>query len=181
MSGHSKWSNIKNRKASVDAKKSKTFAIISKLITVAVKEGGSSDPASNPRLRLALDKARSANMPNSNIQKALDKGLGKGEGSSIEEIVYEGYGPGGVGYLVRTLTDNRNRTGSEIKYIFDRNGGSLGGPGSVSYLFERDGEGYKANITIPVDQQTREKAETLSDLLDEQDDVELVVNNMSAS
>lgn len=177
MAGHSKWANIKHRKASVDAKKSKTFAIVSKLITVAVKEGSSGDPNQNPRLRLALDKARAANMPNANVQKAIDKGLGKGGGNQIEEIVYEGFGPGGVGFLVRALTDNRNRTGSEIKYLFDRNGGSLGGPGSVSYMFERDGDGYKVTVPIPVDESVKKQVEQLYELLDEHEDVELVVTN----
>lgn len=177
MAGHSKWNNIKHKKAAADAKRSKQFGMISKQITIAVKEGGSGDPDNNPRLRLALDKAKAANMPNSNVQKAIDKGLGKGGGSEIEEILYEGYGPGGVGFLVRALTDNRNRTGAEVKSIFDKNGGSLGGPGSVSYMFEREGEGFKANVTIPVDASNRKQLETLSNLLDEHDDVESVYTN----
>jgi YebC/PmpR family DNA-binding regulatory protein len=179
MSGHSKWNNIKNRKAAVDAKKSKVFAIISKLITVAVKEGGSGDADSNPRLRLALDKAKAANMPNANIQKAVDKGMGKGGGAMIEEILYEGFGPGGVGIMVRALTDNRNRTGSEIKYIFDRNGGSLGGPNSVSYMFERDGDSYQIKVPVPVEDSVKSQVDNLVELLDEQDDVELVITNVA--
>lgn len=180
MSGHSKWNNIKNRKAAVDAKKSKVFAIISKLITVAVKEGGSSDAASNPRLRLALDKAKAANMPNVNIQKAIDKGSGKDGGSAIEEILYEGYAAGGVGVMIRALTDNRNRTGSEIKFLFDRNGGNLAGPGAVSYLFERDGEGYKVKVPVPVDETSKTSVLKLLEALEDHDDVELVVNNMAS-
>lgn len=179
MSGHSKWSTIKNKKAATDAKRSKEFAIVSKLITVAVKEGNSGNPDNNPRLRLALDKARSANMPNANIQKAIDKGLGKGSGAQIEEILYEGFGPNGVGIMVRTLSDNRNRTGSEIKFIFDRNGGSLGGPNSVSYMFERDGDSYKVTVPVPVDDTTKSAVEKLITALEEHDDVELVVTNMA--
>lgn len=179
MAGHSKWNNIKNRKASVDAKKAKDFAIVGKLITIAIKEGGSGDPAQNPRLRLALDKAKAANMPNVNVQKAIDKGLGKGSGDIIEEIVYEGYGPGGVGYIVRALTDNRNRTASEIKYLFDRNGGSLGGPGSVMFMFERSNDTYNVTVPIPVDEETKSKNEGLIELLEDNEDVELVITNMA--
>lgn len=177
MAGHSKWANIKNRKASVDAKKSKTFAIVSKLITIAVKEGGSSNPESNPRLRLALEKARAANMPNVNIQKAIDKGMGKSGGVSIEEIVYEGFGPGGVGIIVRVLSDNRNRTGSEIKYIFDRNHGTLAGPGSVSYMFERAQDSYTVKVPVPVDASTAKQVDDLLAALNDHEDVELVVSN----
>lgn len=178
MSGHSKWATIKHKKASTDAKRSKLFAIVSKQITIAVKEGGSGAPETNPRLRLALDKARAANMPNANIQKAIDKGLGKGGGESISEILYEGYASGGVGVLVRVLTDNRNRTGAEIKYLFDRNGGSLGGPGSAGYLFDRDGEGFSVKVPMPVSDADKKQVSSLLEALDEHDDVELVVTNM---
>lgn len=178
MSGHSKWATIKNRKAAVDAKRGKIFSIISKQITVAVREGGGGDPATNPRLRLALEKARSENMPNANIQKAIDKGLGKGGGAVIEEVLYEGYGPGGVGFLVKALTDNRNRTSSEIKTLFDRNGGSLAGPGAVSYMFERSADGYVAKVTIPVAGDVKVKVEQLTELIDDQEDVEAVYTNL---
>lgn len=179
MSGHSKWSTIKHKKAATDAKRSREFAIISKMITVAVKEGGSGDPSSNPRLRLALDKARAANMPSVNVDKAIDKGLGKGDSGEIFEILYEGYGPGGVGFLVRVLTDNKNRTSSEMKTVFDRSGGSLGGPGSAAFLFERQAEGYKVLIPAQVDEETRIKVGELIEKLSEHDDVEFVMTNLT--
>ena len=179
MSGHSKWATIKHKKAATDAKRGKIFSIISKMITVAVREGGSGDPTQNPRLRLALDKARDENMPKANVQKAIDKGLGKGGGAQVEEIIYEGYGPGGVGYLVKSLTDNRNRTGAEIKTLFDRNGGSLGGPGSVSYMFERDGEEFKAKIPMPVDDETKIKVLALVEKFEDHEDVEWVLTNLA--
>ena len=181
MSGHSKWETIKRKKGSVDSKRSKVFGIISKQITIAVKEGGSGDGDQNPRLRLALTKARAANMPKSNIKKAIDKGLGKGGDSNIQEILYEGYGPGGVGFLVSALTDNRNRTGSEIKYIFDRNGGSLGGPGSASFMFDREGDVYVTKISVPVDEKTNEQVLKLYDAFDEHEDVESIAVNAVVS
>ncbi len=178
MSGHSKWSTIKHKKASEDAKRSKAFSIVSKMIVVAVKEGGSGDANSNPRLRLALDKAREVNMPKQNVQKAIDKGLGKGGGDTVEEILYEGFGPNGVGFLVRVLTDNRNRSAAEIKSLFTKSGGSMGGPGSVAYMFEREGEGYKVTVPVPVDEHTRKAVNTLVELLGEHEDVEYVICNM---
>lgn len=178
MSGHSKWSTIKHKKAALDAKRGKSFSMISKMVTVAVKEGGSGDPSQNPRLRLALEKAREVNMPKQNIQKAVDKGLGKGGDGNVDEVMYEGYGPGGVGLLVRVLTDNRNRTGAEIKNIFEKHGGSLGGPGSVMYLFEREGDNYRVKITIPTDAGVQEKVQRLVETLFEHEDVELVVTSL---
>jgi YebC/PmpR family DNA-binding regulatory protein len=129
MSGHSKWNNIKNKKAATDAKKGKVFGYIGRQIRVAVKEGGSGDPNTNPSLRMALEKAREANMPRANVDRAIERGLGKSKGGNvIEEVVYEGYGAGGVGFLVSSVTDNRNRTGAEVRGLFERYGGSLGGP-----------------------------------------------------
>ena len=179
MSGHSKWSTIKHKKAAEDAKRGKAFSIISKMITVAVKEGASGDPSSNPRLRLALDKAKSANMPNANVQKAIDKGLGKGGGNQIEEILYEGYGPGGVGFLVKVLTDNRNRSAAEIKSLFDKNGGSLGGPGSVTYMFERNGEDWDVKIPLNVEDSVKKQVENLVEKIEENEDVEYVKTNVA--
>lgn len=179
MSGHSKWSTIKHKKAAIDAKKGKAFSILSKMITIAVKEGGSGDPDQNPRLRLALDKARGANMPNINVQKAIDRGLGKGDGREIEEVVYEGYGPGGVGFMVRVLTDNRNRSGSEIKSLFDKSGGSLGSPGSAAYLFERVGEEYMVKIPLSLDETKKQEVKQLIEKLEEHEDVEYVVTNLA--
>lgn len=178
MSGHSKWSTIKHKKAAEDAKRGKAFAEVSKMITVAVKEGKSGDPDQNPRLRVALDKAREVNMPKGNVQKAIDKGLGKGTDGDLDEIVYEGFGPGGVGFLVKVLTDNRNRSVSEIKSIFDKNGGSLAGPGSAAFMFEREGESYRAKVKVPVEEKLRSQVDKLVSLLEENEDVEMVVNNM---
>lgn len=179
MSGHSKWSTIKHKKAAEDAKRSKAFSIVSKMIMIAAKEGASGDPNQNPRLRMALEKARDVNMPKANIQKAIDRGLGKDGGASVEEIVYEGYGPGGVGYIVKALTDNRNRTGSEVRSMFDKSGGSLGGPNAVMFMFERDGENLKATITVPADDSTKTQNERLIEQLEEHEDVEFVVTNMA--
>jgi len=137
MSGHSKWATIKHKKAKTDAQRGKVFTKIIKEITTAAKFGGG-DPDGNPRLRLAVDKAKAANMPNDNIKRAIDKGIGGGA-SSIEELTYEGYGPGGVAMMVEVMTDNRNRAASEIRSIIEKNGGNLGASGSVSYMFKRKG------------------------------------------
>jgi YebC/PmpR family DNA-binding regulatory protein len=139
MSGHSKWSAIKHKKAATDAKRGKQFTKLARAITVAAREGGG-DPDGNPTLATAIQKARDFSMPKDNIQRAIDKGTGAGTpGEEIERAVYEGYGPGGVAILVDALTDNRNRSGSEIRHAFDKHGGSLGEPGSVSWIFEKRG------------------------------------------
>jgi YebC/PmpR family DNA-binding regulatory protein len=178
MSGHSKWSTIKHKKALTDAKKSKSFSIVSKMISVAVREGGSGDVDKNPRLRLAIEKAHEVNMPRDNVQRAIDKGLGKGGGDRVEEIVYEGFGPGGVGFLIKALSDNRNRTAGDVKHILDKSGGSLGGPGSVMYMFEPINGGYQVKVPIPVNEETKGRVLDLIDELEEQEDVESVVHNM---
>jgi YebC/PmpR family DNA-binding regulatory protein len=139
MAGHSKWANIKHRKAAADAKKGKVFTRLIKEITVAAKLGGG-DPNSNPRLRLALDKAREANMTKDSVQNAIKRGSGALEGVSYEEARYEGYGPGGAAVLVDCLTDNRTRTVAEVRHAFTKNGGNLGSDGSVSYLFKHCGQ-----------------------------------------
>lgn len=138
MAGHSKWNNIKNRKGAQDAKRGKVFQKLSREIYMAAKSGGP-DPSANPSLRLVLDKARTANMPNDNIQRAIKKATSAGEGENYDEVVYEGYGPSGVAILVHTLTDNRNRTSTNVRVAFNKNGGSLGESGSVSYMFDRKG------------------------------------------
>ena len=140
MSGHSKWSTIKRQKGVADAKRGQLFTKLSQAITIAVKQGGGvTDPNSNFKLRLAMDKGRGANMPKEIIQRAIDKAKG-GAGGDMEELVYEGFGPGGVAFIVETVTDNKQRTVSEVKNIFDKNGGNLGAQGSVSYLFKKAGE-----------------------------------------
>lgn len=139
MSGHSKWSTIKRKKGVIDAKKGKIFSKIAKIITVAARDGGG-DPNANFKLRLVVDKARSVNMPQDNIERAIKKGTGELEGGSqIENTTYEAYGPGGIAIIIEAITDNKNRTVSELKKILADNGGKLGGSGSVSFLFERKG------------------------------------------
>jgi len=138
MAGHSKWANIKHRKERSDAKKGKVFTRLIKEITVAARLGGG-DANSNPRLRLAIDKARAENMPNDNIQRAIQRGTGELEGVSYEEIRYEGYGVGGAAIIVDCMTDNRTRTVAEVRHAFTKNGGNLGSDGSVAYLFKHCG------------------------------------------
>lgn len=140
MSGHSKWSTIKRQKGVADIKRGLTFTKISNAITVAARLGGSTDPNSNSKLRAALETAHTVNMPKENVQRAIDKGLGKLPGQIIEEVIYEGFGPGKVAYLIETVTDNKLRTNQEIKSIFERSGGSLGGQGSTAYMFDKKGE-----------------------------------------
>lgn len=138
MAGHSKWKNIQNRKGAQDAKRGKIFQKMSREIYVAAKSGGD-DPDTNPTLRLAIDKSKSENVPNDVIQRAIDKATGAGADENYEEVIYEGYGPGGTAVLVYCLTENRNRTGPNIRVAFNKNGGNLGETGSVNYLFERKG------------------------------------------
>ncbi len=138
MSGHSKWANIKRRKGAQDAARGKLFTKIIREITVAARMGGG-DPASNPRLRAAIDKAKAASMPRDNIKRAVAKGSGNLDSDNYEEVQFEGYGPGGVAVLVRVLTDNRNRTTAEVRHAFTKNGGNLGTTGCVGYLFNRLG------------------------------------------
>lgn len=139
MSGHSKWSTIKRKKGAADAKRGALFGKLSRAITVAAREGGG-DPDMNPNLGLAIQKAKDGNMPNDNIDRAIAKGTGVGaDAETFERITYEGYAPGGVAVLVEVLTDNRNRTASDVRYTFSKNGGNLGTSGSVSYLFDRKG------------------------------------------
>jgi len=138
MSGHSKWSTIKRKKGAADAKRGKVFTKLIREIATAARIGGG-DVDSNPRLRLACEKARTANMPKDNIARAIAKGTGTGEGEAYEEVVYEGYGPGGVALYVEVLTDNKNRAVSEIRHILTKHGGNLGSSGCVGYLFEKRG------------------------------------------
>jgi YebC/PmpR family DNA-binding regulatory protein len=138
MAGHSKWSSIKHKKAAADAKRGQLFTKLARAITVAARDGGG-DPEANYALAAAIEKAKSFSMPKENIQRAIDRGTGGGDAGAIEHVVYEGYGPGGAAVLVDALTDNRNRTGAEMRHTFDRNGGNLGEPGSVAWQFEKKG------------------------------------------
>ncbi|MBV8069592.1 MAG: YebC/PmpR family DNA-binding transcriptional regulator [Acidobacteriaceae bacterium] len=147
MSGHSKWATIKHKKAALDAKRGKTFTRLIKEIMIAARNGG--DPDANPRLRTAVLAAKAVSMPADNIKRAIMRGTGELEGGQIEEILFEGYGPGGAAVLVNVATDNRNRTVSEIRHLFSKNGGNLGEQGSVAWMFERKSqvfvEGEKTN------------------------------------
>jgi YebC/PmpR family DNA-binding regulatory protein len=139
MSGHSKWSSIKHKKAAADSKRGQLFTKLARAIAVAAREGGG-DPEANYTLAAAIEKAKSYSMPKDNIQRAIDRGTGGGDADAqIERVVYEGYGPGGAAIMVDALTDNRNRTGSEVRHAFDKHNGSLGEPGSVAWQFEKKG------------------------------------------
>jgi YebC/PmpR family DNA-binding regulatory protein len=151
MSGHSKWHSIKHKKGATDAKRGKLFTKIIREMTIAARIGGG-DPDSNPRLRTAVDKAKGANMPADNITRAIKKGTGDLEGTTYEDLVLEGYGPGGVALLIEGTTDNRNRTVSEIRHLFSKHNGNLGNPGSVAYMFNPRGV-----ISIAADKTTEEK------------------------
>ena len=139
MAGHSKWANIKHRKAAQDKKRGKIYTKLIREITVAARSGGGGDPSANPRLRLAMDKALSANMNKDTIERAIKRGTGEGDDANYEEVRYEGYGPGGTAVMVDCMTDNRNRTVSEVRHAFTKSGGNLGTDGSVAYMFNRIG------------------------------------------
>ncbi len=150
MSGHSKWSTIKRKKGALDAKRGKIFTKLIKEITISARDGGG-DPDGNPRLRLAIDNAKSQNMPADNITRAIKKGTGEQDGVNYIEVTYEGYGPSGVAILVECLTDNKNRTIAEVRHLFSKYGGSLGENGSVAWMFE-----HKGIITLPAQGKTED-------------------------
>ena len=150
MSGHSKWATIKHKKAATDAKRGKSFTRIIKEITIAARNGG--DPDGNPRLRTAILAAKAVSMPSDNIKKAIMRGTGELEGGMIEEVMFEGYGPGGAAVLVNVATDNRNRTVSDIRHAFSKNGGNMGEQGSVAWMFER-----RSQIFVPGDKATEDQ------------------------
>jgi len=154
MSGHSKWATIKHKKAATDAKRGKSFTRIIKEIMIAARNGG--DPDMNPRLRTAITAAKGVSMPSDNIKKAIMRGTGELEGGQIDEVMFEGYGPGGAAVLVMVATDNRNRTVSEIRHMFSKNGGNLGEQGSVAWMFER-----KSQILIPAEKSSEDQLMTI--------------------
>jgi YebC/PmpR family DNA-binding regulatory protein len=158
MSGHSKWKNIAHKKEKTDAQRAKVFTKLSREIIVAVKEGGP-DPAANARLKDVIAKARAGNVPSDNIKRVIERAAGGGGGDDYESNRYEGYGPGGVAVIVETMTANRNRTASEMRYYFDKNGGNLGAPNSVAWSFEPKG-------TLIVEREGRDEDETMLDALD---------------
>jgi YebC/PmpR family DNA-binding regulatory protein len=168
MSGHNKWSKIKHQKASEGAKRSRIFSKMSRKITVAAREGGG-DPDMNPSLALLVEKAKEANMPKDNIERAVKKGTGDlKDGGDIVEAVYEGYAPFGVAVVIKTVTDNKNRTVADIRTLLERGGGSLGTLGSASYVFDKD---FEPTFTVPLDEDQYEKVASLLEDLDEQEDV----------
>ncbi len=150
MSGHSKWATIKHKKAALDAKRGKSFTRIIKEIMIAARSGG--DPDGNPRLRTAILAAKAVSMPSDNIKKAVMRGTGELEGGMIEEVMFEGYGPGGAAVLVNVATDNRNRTVADIRHAFSKNGGNMGEQGSVAWMFER-----KSQVFVPIDKATEDQ------------------------
>lgn len=179
MSGHSKWSKIQHKKGAADAKRGNIFTKLTKMITVAAREGGG-DPEMNFSLRMAIEKAKSANVPKDNIERAIKRGTGElKDGAEIQEVIYEGFGPNGVAFLVETLTDNTNRTVSEVKNIFSKQGGSLGGPGSVQWQFEQKGvvrfmAGKKAQISDWDSVQLELMDAGVEDIKDSEEGVELM-------
>jgi YebC/PmpR family DNA-binding regulatory protein len=139
VSGHSKWANIKHKKAKVDAQKGKVFTKLGKELIIAARQGGS-DPNNNFRLKIAIQAAKSANMPNDNIQRAIQRGAGGADSANFEELTYEGYGPGGIAVMINIMTDNRNKTAGEVRHLFSKNGGNMGETGCVSWMFNSKGE-----------------------------------------
>jgi len=173
MSGHSKWSTIKHQKAIEDSKRSGVFTKIAKKIHIAVKKGASGDIDANPYLRASVDEARSVNMPMDNIKRAIEKALGVGGGTMSEEVVYEAYGPSGVGIIITAVTDNRNRTAGEVKNVLDKHNAKLGGPGSVSYM-----KSINPMPKISPAAENRQEILDLLELLSEMDDVVEVWSNL---
>ena len=167
MSGHSKWSNIKNKKAANDSARSSVFTKLAKALTVAARTGHG--------MNLAMEKARAASMPKDNIDRAITKGLGHGDNELIELII-EGFGPGGYAVIIQAVTDNSNRTVAEIRCLMEKHGGSMGEPGSVGYMFEKNEEGYKPKYLMPVDDM--EKAREFLNIVRENDDVQEIYANL---
>ncbi len=176
MSGHSKWSNIKNKKAANDAVRGSVFTKMAKAITVAVKKGGGvGDPAMNFSLRLAVDKARAVSMPKENIDRAIEKGLGKG-GEELVELLIEGFGPGGFAVIIEAVTDSSNRTVAELRSLMEKHGGRMGEPGSVMYMFEKREGKYVPKYVTPIE--STDEAQAFLATLRENDDVQEVYVNL---
>jgi len=172
MSGHSKWAQIKHKKAATDAKKSKIFSKLAAAITVAAREGGG-DPDKNPKLRLAIDKARSFNMPSDNIERAIKRGIGALEGAQLEELIFEAYGPNGHPLLITAITDNRNRTLAEVKHILNKYGGKLGAEGSVKWMFDLKGKIILNKDSLTEDEELKLIEAGVEDIKKEDDNIVL--------
>lgn len=179
MSGHSKWSTIKRAKGAADAKRGALFGKLSKKISLATKEGKSGDANFNPRLRLEVDRAKQAGMPNDNIDRAIKKGLGQDGSAAYEEVIYEGYGPSGSAFIIEAITDNKNRTVQSIKTIFTKNGGNLGAQGSVAWQFKKNEAGeLESTMPLKLDDENLNKVEKLYTALEDDDDVTAVYTNI---
>jgi len=177
MSGHSKWKNIRYRKELVDKKRGKIFSKISRLISMAAKEKGA-DPETNPKLKLAIEKAKEFNIPKENIERAIKRGTGQLEGAKMEEFIYEAYGPAGVALIIEGITDNKNRTLAEIKHVLGRFDGKLADSGSVKYLFEKKGEDWEPKYPIEItDQKTIDQLDKLIEAFEENEDIQDVYKN----
>lgn len=178
MSGHSKWSKIKHQKATTDARRGKIFSKMAKMIAVAAKKGG--DPNMNPTLRLTIEQAKSVNMPNDNIERAIKKGTGENKEGQLEEITYEAYGPNGTPLIIETITDNKNRTLAEIKHILSNHNSKLAVTGSVKYLFNKQRDEWIAKYSTDItDEKLKEQLEKLFNALDEHEDVKEIYSNVN--
>ncbi|MDP6527714.1 MAG: YebC/PmpR family DNA-binding transcriptional regulator [Candidatus Pacebacteria bacterium] len=176
MSGHNKWSKIKHKKAATDAKKSKIFSKYARLITVESKKA--KGDVNSPSLKAVIENAKKENMPQDNIARAVQKGAGEG-GAEMIEVSYEAYGPGGSAIIIEGITDNKNRTGAEIKHLLSKSSIELATPGSASWAFEKDGLSWKAKTITPISEEDKEKLETLVENLLDQDDVQEVYTNVN--
>jgi YebC/PmpR family DNA-binding regulatory protein len=178
MSGHSKWSKVKHQKAITDARKGKIFSKMAKMITIAARKG--KDPEMNPSLRLAIEKARQVNMPNDNIQRAIKKGTGEDKSTQLEEIIYEAYGPNGTPIIIETITDNKNRTLSEIKHILNNHKSKLAQAGSVRYMFEKKQDDWIPKYPMDItDENLKNQLMKLFEALDENEDVKEIYSNVN--
>ncbi len=178
MSGHSHFSTIKHKKEITDARKGKVFSKMAKMIAIAARKGG--DPEMNPALRLVIEKAKSANMPKENIQRAIRRGTGEDKEARLEEVTYEAYGPNGTPLIIETITDNKNRTLSEIKNILNNHGAKLAGAGSVKYLFDKKGEDWLPKYPIEItNENIKKQLIKLFEGLDEQEDVKEIYSNVN--
>lgn len=174
MAGHNKWTQIKHQKGAADAKKAKVFAMFGRIIAIESKKAAGNTSA--PGLKTAIERARKANMPNDNIDRAVKRGVG-GDAGALEEILIEGYGPGGVALLIEAVTDSRNRTVSEVKHLLSKHGGSPATPGAAVWAFQKTAEGYSPTSTVELTEQDLEVLTTLVDALEEHDDVKAVTAN----
>ncbi len=176
MSGHNKWSQIKEQKGKTDAQKSKVFSLYAKIITMEARKAAGD--RNTPGLKAAIDRAKANNVPNDNIDRAVKKGMG-GEGSAMEEVLYEAYGPGGVAFLIEGITDNKNRTTQEIKHLLSKNGGNLGAQGSVLWAFTKTATGYVPLSLLEVDEATKITLQNLYQILEDNEDVKTIIINAS--